>query len=74
MKTVQITFAGPQSEEAARRFFTFLVDGGLEDYLIQNLTTPTTTLELQDFNNHELTVLFQCRETKGKVTRLKSVP
>lgn len=73
MKTVQISFAGPRSEDMARRFYTFLVDGGLEDYLIQQLTTPTVTMELNDCNNEDLTVLFQCRESKGKVTHLKSV-
>ena len=62
MKSVRIEFAGPQSEAMARRFFSYLVDGGLEDHLIQNLSGAGATLEITDSHAGDLTVLFQCRE------------
>ncbi len=63
MKTVQITFAGPKSDAMAKRFFTYMVDGGLEDVLIQALSEKGATLEISDCSTEDLAVLFQCRET-----------
>ena len=62
MKTVQITFAGPKSDAMAKRFFSYLVDGGLEDQLIQALSEKGATLEISDCDAGDLAVLFQCRE------------
>ncbi len=66
MKTVRIDFAGPKSEEMARRFYAYLVDGGLEDQVIQEISSDDTTLEIGDCNNDDLAVLFQCREKDRK--------
>lgn len=65
MKTVKIDFAGEKSEEMAKRFFSYLVDGGLEDQLIQTLSSDGVTLEISDCNKDDLAVLFQCRK-EGK--------
>jgi len=62
MKTVQITFAGPKSDAMAKRFFSYLVDGGLEDQLIEALSEKGATLEIGDCDTTGLAVLFQCRE------------
>ncbi len=75
MKTVRIEFAGPKSEEMARRFYAYLVDGGLEDQLIQELSGDGATLEIGDCNTDDLAVLFQCREAEEKrETRKGSKP
>ena len=73
MKTVRIEFAGPQSEKKARKFFTWLVDGGLEDQVIQTLSGDGVTLEISDCNTDELAVLFQCREEDRKRVSRKAV-
>lgn len=65
MKTVKIEFAGEKSEEIAKRFFSYLVDGGLEDHLIKTLSSDGVTLEIGDCNKDDLAVLFQCRK-EGK--------
>ncbi len=66
MKTVQITFTGPKSEVLARRFFTYLVDGGLEDQVIDGVSGDGATLEIGDCNPEDLAVHFQCREEEKK--------
>jgi len=80
MKTVRIDFAEPKSEDMARRFFSYLVDGGLEDQLIETLSEKGVTLEINDSNATDLAVLFQCREAttvireaKNKLVSLKGV-
>ena len=80
MKTVRIDFAGPKSEDMARRFFSYLVDWGLEDQLIEALSEKGVTLEINDSNATDLAVLFQCREAtmvireaKNKLVSLKGV-
>jgi translation initiation factor IF-1 len=57
---VQITFSGPQGQAVAKRFFAYLVDGGLEDHLIQELSTKTSTLEISDCDEKKLAVTFSC--------------
>ena len=70
MKTVQLTFTGPKSDELARRFFHYLVDGGLEDQVIQGVSGKGATLEISDCNIEDLAVHFQCREEKkARVSR-----
>jgi hypothetical protein len=73
MKTVQIAFAGPKSEEMAKRFFTYMVDGGLEDQVIEALSGNGATLEISDCNTKDLAVLFQCREEEKKRGSRKGV-
>ena len=62
MKTVSITFAGPKSDAMAKRFYSYLVDGGLEDQLIEALSEKGATLEISDCDTAGLAVLFQCQE------------
>ena len=64
MKTVKLTFAGLKSEEMAKKFYSYLVDGGLEDQLIQALSGDGVTLGISDCNTKDLDVLFHCEETK----------
>ena len=73
MKTVQITFTGPRSDDLARRFFHFLVDGGLEDQVIQGVSGHGATLEIGDCNNEDLAIHFQCREEKTGRSARKGV-
>lgn len=73
MKTVQITFTGPKSDELARRFFHYLVDGGLEDQVIQGVAKNGATLEISDCNIEDLAIHFQCREEKKPRVSRKGV-
>jgi hypothetical protein len=73
MKTVQITFAGPKSAAMAKKFFAYLVDGGLEDQVIETLSGGGTTLEISDSDAGDLAVLFQCREEPAKRVARKGV-
>lgn len=66
MKTVSITFAGPKSDVLAKRFYTYMVDGGLEDQVIEALSGNGATLEISDCDNEDLAILFQCREDASK--------
>lgn len=57
MKTVTLTFVGQQSDELAQRFFTWLVDGGLEDQLIDELSTPEVQVSgIVDLDAEQLAV------------------
>lgn len=71
MKTVHIEFAGPKSDTMAKRFYAYLVDGGLEDQLIETLSDKTVTLEISDCSNDDLAVLFQCREVDAPAKSAK---
>lgn len=73
MKTVKLTFAGLKSEEMAKRFYSYLVDGGLEDQLIQMISGNGVTLGINDCNTKELSVLFQCSEMKAAKKPVKKV-
>lgn len=66
MKTVAITFAGPKSDALAKRFYTYMVDGGLEDQVIEALSGNGSTLEIGDCDTEDLAILFQCREDASK--------
>ncbi len=59
-QSVSLLFSGVKAKEMAKRFYTYLVDGGLEDQLIQNLSGKGLTLEISDCDNKSLTVHFQC--------------
>lgn len=63
--TVNLTFAGLKSGEMAKRFFTYLVDGGLEDHLIQALSGKGVTLEISGCDTKTLTVNFQCSKEQS---------
>lgn len=57
---VTLNFTGLKSKEMARRFFTYLVDGGLEDQVIQGISGKGVTLEISGCDKKTLTVNFQC--------------
>ena len=63
MKKVAIAFEGTGAEEMAKKFFTYLVDGGLEDHLMQVLGGKGTDLEIKDCDTNSLTVVFQCKKS-----------
>ncbi len=62
--TVSLNFTGLKSGEMAKRFYSYLVDGGLEDHLIDALSREGVTLEISDCNTKKLTVTFQCSKDK----------
>ncbi|MFZ2958163.1 MAG: hypothetical protein WA705_14845 [Candidatus Ozemobacteraceae bacterium] len=72
MKRVTVTFAGPQSDELAKKFYAYLVDGGLEDQVSDTLSTKDLDLEITDFNNETLDVLFSSKEKACPATSQKA--
>ncbi len=41
MKTVSITFVGDGSDDVAQAFYSWIIDGGLEDQIVDELTRLT---------------------------------
>ncbi|EKD94686.1 MAG: hypothetical protein ACD_25C00261G0003 [uncultured bacterium] len=71
---VSIAFSGVKPVEMAKRFFSYLVDGGLEDQLIQELSGNGLTLEISGSNKKKLTVSFEvAKEKAAKKTVRKPV-
>lgn len=60
MRKVTVTFVGDGSDETAQAFYTYFVDGGLEDQVIDVLTDNTAPeIEVDgifDLNNDTLDV------------------
>ena len=60
MRIVTFTFVGGNSDAVAQAFYTWVVDGGLEDQLVDELnrlTDDKTNVEgVLDFNNDTLNV------------------
>lgn len=67
MKTVTFTFVGDGSDEVAQAFYTWVVDGGMEDQLIDGLTELTAKNidvdGIMDFNNDTLDIAFKSQIT-----------
>lgn len=63
-KTVTLVFNGVKSGDMAKKFFTYLVDGGLEDTLIENLSGNGITLGISGCDNKKLTVSFEVAKDK----------
>lgn len=61
MKKLEIEFFGSDAEAIAQKLYTYLVDGGLEDQLIDHLSEETTQVEMRDWDNESLKVLFECK-------------
>ena len=63
MKTVKFTFVGGDSDAVAQAFYTWVVDGGLEDQIIDELarlTDDKTSVEgIMDFNNDTLDIAIR---------------
>lgn len=66
MKKVTLTFVGHQSNDVAQAFYTWLVDGGLEDQLTETLTNNVGgDVEVDgvfDLNNETLDVAILSTE------------
>jgi translation initiation factor IF-1 len=74
-QSVSLLFSGMKSKDMAKRFYSYLVDGGLEDLLIQRLSGKGITLEISGCDNKTLTVNFQCsKETPAKKAVAKKAP
>ncbi|MBO6896939.1 MAG: hypothetical protein GY767_14800 [Shimia sp.] len=67
MKKVTVTFVGDGSDEVAQAFYTYFVDGGLEDQIIDTLTDNTAAnIEVEgimDINNDTLDIAIQSKMT-----------
>lgn len=61
---VTLAFSGVKTREMAKRLFTYLVDGGLEDLLIDRLSGGGVTLEIDGCDRRSLTVDFKCSKEK----------
>ncbi|MEL6787810.1 MAG: hypothetical protein AAFO76_10450 [Cyanobacteria bacterium J06607_15] len=63
MKNVTLTFVGFKSEEMAQKFFSWIVDGGLEDGIIDTLSDDSVQVEgLVDFNTESLDIAVLSKE------------
>jgi hypothetical protein len=63
MKSVTITFLGHRSDEVAERFFTWVVDGGLEDSIIDTLSNDEVDVQgIIDINNDALSIAIVSSE------------
>jgi len=61
MKQVTLCFEGTHAEEAAEKFFHYLVDGGLEDKLIDVLSDDGVQIEgFSKIDTENLSVSFEC--------------
>lgn len=60
MRKVTLTFVGHQSDAVAQKFYTWLVDGGLEDSVIETLSDDAVEVTgIADINNDTLDVAIQ---------------
>jgi hypothetical protein len=63
-KAVSLIFNGVKSGEMAKKFFSYLVDGGLEDILIENLAGDGIILGISGCDKKKLTVSFEVAKDK----------
>ncbi len=69
MRKVTLTFLGGGADEVARKFFTWIVDGGLEDSIIDTLSDERIEVHgILDFNNDSLDIAINS-SVKDEVTR-----
>lgn len=61
MKSVTFTFVGQDSDEMAQKFYTWFVDGGLEDQVIDTLSEMgPSNVDLIEINNEKLDLILSC--------------
>lgn len=61
MKKVTLTFVGQDSDIMAQKFYTWFVDGGLEDQVIDTLTEMgPSKVDLIEINNESLDLIMGC--------------
>ena len=63
-KKVTLVFNGVKSGDMAKKFFTYLVDGGLEDIIIQAIAGHGVVLGISGCNKKTLTVNFEVGKDK----------
>jgi len=74
-KSVTLVFNGVKSGDMAKKFFTYLVDGGLEDILIENLSGQGITLGISGCDKKKLTVSFEVAKDKpAKKASVRKAP
>ncbi|MCI5211733.1 MAG: hypothetical protein D3910_23795 [Candidatus Electrothrix sp. ATG2] len=65
MKKVTLTFVGFNSDEVAQRFYTWVIDGGLEDGIIDTLSYDGIEVAgTKDWNHDTLDIAIESREEK----------
>jgi translation initiation factor IF-1 len=71
-RTVNLVFNGVKSGDMAKKFFTYLVDGGLEDIIIQGIAGPGVVLGISGFDKKTLTVSFEVGKEKPAKKAVKT--
>lgn len=61
MKNVTFTFKGQEAEKMAQQFYTWFVDGGLEDQIVDTLSEEgPSNVEVIEIDNDELNIVLEC--------------
>lgn len=61
MKKVTFTFVGQDSEIMAEKFYTWYVDGGLEDLVVDTLSeNGPANVETVEIDNNNLEIVLGC--------------
>lgn len=61
MKKVTFTFAGQDSDKMAQQFYTWFVDGGLEDQVVDTLSEMgPSEVEVIEIDNASLEIVLGC--------------
>lgn len=60
MKKLELEFFGGDSEEIAGKLYTYIVDGGLGDQIVDFLSENKISVSMRDWDNTTLKVLFEC--------------
>lgn len=61
MRKVTFTFAGQDSAEMAQQFYTWFVDGGLEDQVVDTLSEMgPSDVEVIEIDNDSLEIVMGC--------------
>lgn len=61
MKKVTFTFVGQDSEIMAEKFYTWYVDGGLEDLVVDTLSeNAPANVETVEIDNNNLEIVLGC--------------
>lgn len=65
MNQVILKFEGDAGEEVAQRFYTWLVDGGLEDQVVDTLSSEKVEVAMSNWDNDQKIVSFTCTDAGG---------
>ena len=62
MKKVTFEFVGQDAEKMAQQFYTWFVDGGLEDQVVDTLSEMgPSEVELIEIDNEKLNLILNCK-------------